>query len=71
MVSLAQAPRPSALAPGQALHDTSAGVLPEPLAVWEGRALPHYVLGEVAHEQNHNELVRAGIAVGETCQRCS
>jgi TetR/AcrR family transcriptional regulator, tetracycline repressor protein len=61
VVSFAQALRPQALAPMRMFHDTLATALPDPQAEWGARTLTHYVLGEVAEEQNYAELARAGI----------
>jgi len=61
VVSFAQALRPWTSTPMRALHDLLAAALPEPAAQWGARTLGHYILGEVAEEQNYAELTRAGI----------
>jgi TetR/AcrR family tetracycline transcriptional repressor len=61
VVSFAQALRPRELAPMRVFHDILITVLRDPKAEWGARTLTHYVLGEVAEEQNYAELTRAGI----------
>jgi TetR/AcrR family tetracycline transcriptional repressor len=61
VVSFAQALRPREHAPMRLLHETLSAALPEPDAEWGAQTLAHYILGEVAEEQNRAELARAGI----------
>lgn len=61
VVSFAQALRPLEHSPARTLHRTLQAALPEPAAEWGAQTLAHYILGEVAEEQNHAELARAGI----------
>jgi TetR/AcrR family transcriptional regulator, tetracycline repressor protein len=61
VVSFAQALRPREHSPMRLLHETLRAALPEPDAEWGAQTLAHYILGEVAEEQNHAELARAGI----------
>ncbi len=61
VVSFAQALRPRQHSPLRLLHDTLRAALPEPDAEWGAQTLAHYILGEVAEEQNHAELSRAGV----------
>jgi TetR/AcrR family tetracycline transcriptional repressor len=65
VVSFALALRPLEHSPAAMLHHTLATALPEPDAAWGAQTLAHYILGEVAEEQNHAELARAGIVAGE------
>ncbi|WP_033289829.1 TetR family transcriptional regulator [Amycolatopsis jejuensis] len=61
VVSFVQAYRPDLLVPTQALRHLFTGSLDPRRAEWAARTVVHYVLGFVAEEQNHAELVRAGI----------
>jgi TetR/AcrR family tetracycline transcriptional repressor len=63
VVSFALALRPLEHSPVAMLHQTLATALPEPEAEWGAQTLAHYILGEVAEEQNRAELTRAGILV--------
>jgi TetR/AcrR family tetracycline transcriptional repressor len=65
IVSFALALRPLSHAPVPRFRDALAADLPEQHAEWGARTLTHYILGEVAEEQNHAELVRAGILPGD------
>lgn len=65
VVSFAQAFRPLEHSPARALHRTLQGMVGEPAAEWGAQTLAHYILGEVAEEQNHAELTRAGILSGD------
>ena len=60
-VSFVQAYRPDLLVPTHALRGLFTGKYDERRAEWAARTVVHYVLGFVAEEQNHAELVRAGI----------
>ena len=59
VISFVSAFRPEALGPFRALEEMFE--LPPQQARWAARTLSHYVLGFVAEEQNHAELVRARI----------
>jgi TetR/AcrR family transcriptional regulator, tetracycline repressor protein len=61
IVSFALALRPLSHAPVRTFRDGLAAHLPEQHAEWGARTLTHYILGQVAEEQNHAELLRAGI----------
>ncbi|WP_081655026.1 TetR family transcriptional regulator [Amycolatopsis orientalis] len=61
VVSFVQAYRPDLLVPTNALRELFAGKFDERRAEWAARTVVRYVLGFVAEEQNHAELVRAGI----------
>jgi TetR/AcrR family tetracycline transcriptional repressor len=61
LVSFAFAFRPEALAPLRDLRDAFDDRLSGRRAGGAARTLVHYVLGFVAEEQNHAELVRTGI----------
>lgn len=61
VVSFAQALRLRERSPTRLLHETLSAALPEPEAEWGAHTLAHYILGEVAEEQNRAELARAGI----------
>jgi TetR/AcrR family tetracycline transcriptional repressor len=61
VVSFALALRKLERSPVTMLHHTLETALPEPEAEWGAHSLTHYILGEVAEEQNHAELTRAGI----------
>lgn len=61
VVSFVQAYRPDVLVPTHALRRLFTGKFDERHAEWAARTVVHYVLGFVAEEQNHAELVRAGI----------
>ena len=65
VVSFALALRPLEHSPVALLHHTLAAALPEPDAEWGAQTLAHYILGEVAEEQNHAELARAGIVTDD------
>jgi TetR/AcrR family tetracycline transcriptional repressor len=64
IVSFAHALRPLSRPPVRRFHEALAADLPGQHAEWGARTLTHYILGEVAEEQNHAELVRAGILSG-------
>jgi AcrR family transcriptional regulator len=61
VISFVQAFRPDTLIPLQRLQQLFAGQFPAQQARWAAQTLVHYVLGFVAEEQNHTELVRAKI----------
>ncbi|MGI5128257.1 TetR family transcriptional regulator [Pseudonocardia sp. CA-107938] len=61
VVSFVQAYRPDVVAPAQDLCRLFAETLGPREAEWAARTVIHYVLGFVAEEQNHAELVRAQI----------
>ncbi|WP_154676138.1 TetR/AcrR family transcriptional regulator C-terminal domain-containing protein [Amycolatopsis benzoatilytica] len=61
VVSFVQAYRPDLLVPTHALRRLFAAKFDARHAEWAARTVVHYVLGFVAEEQNHAELVRAGI----------
>ncbi|MET9264524.1 TetR family transcriptional regulator [Amycolatopsis sp. NPDC004079] len=61
VVSFVQAYRPDLLVPTHALRRLFTGRFDERRAEWAARTVVHYVLGFVSEEQNHAELVRAGI----------
>ncbi|SHL34588.1 transcriptional regulator, TetR family [Pseudonocardia thermophila] len=61
VVSFVQAFRPESVAPTRELRTLFAEHLGEREADWAARTVVHFVLGFVAEEQNHDELVRAGI----------
>ena len=65
IVSFALALRPLSRAPVRRFREALAASLPGQHAEWGARTLTHYILGEVAEEQNHAELVRAGILPGD------
>lgn len=65
VVSFAQAFRPLENSPARTLHRTLQVIVPEPAAEWGAQTLAHYILGEVAEEQNYAELTRAGIRSGD------
>jgi AcrR family transcriptional regulator len=65
VVSVAQALNPRQLAPLQRLRDTLPSNLTLRQAEWGARALTHYILGAVAEEQTHAELILAGVAASE------
>ena len=65
VVSVAQALNPRQLAPLQRLRDTLPANLTLRQAEWGVRALTHYILGAVAEEQTHAELILAGVAANE------
>ncbi|MBC7517629.1 MAG: TetR family transcriptional regulator [Microbacteriaceae bacterium] len=65
VVSVAQALSPKQLAPLQRLRDTLPANLTLRQAEWGVRALTHYILGAVAEEQTHAELILAGVAANE------
>ena len=65
VVSVAQALNPRQLAPLQRLRDTLPADLTPRQAEWGARALTHYILGAVAEEQTHAELILAGVAASE------
>ena len=65
VVSFAHAFRPGTLAPFRELDQLFARQFPPPQARWAAQTLIHYVLGFVAQEQNHAELIRAQILTGE------
>lgn len=62
VISFVHAFRPDALTPFQHLHRLFAVRFPPKEAYWAAQTLIHYVLGFVAEEHNHAELVRAGLA---------
>lgn len=61
VVSFVQAFRPDVVHPTRELHRLFADRFPPREAEWAARTVVHYVLGFVAEEQNHAELVRAQI----------
>lgn len=61
VISFVQAFRPEALIPFRHLHELFAERFPDQQARWATQTLIHYVLGFVAEEHNHAELVRAKI----------
>jgi TetR/AcrR family transcriptional regulator, tetracycline repressor protein len=61
VVSFVQAFRPDTLVPLEQLRQLFGQQLPDEQARWAAQTLIHYVLGFVAEEQNHAELVRAKI----------
>jgi AcrR family transcriptional regulator len=61
VVSFVHAFQPDRLMPLRDMHVLFAEHLATPEAVWAAQTLIHYVLGFVAKEQNHAELVRAKI----------
>jgi len=65
VVSFALALRPLSHEPIRRFREALAADLPQQHATWGARTLTHYILGEVAEEQNHAELVRAGILPGD------
>jgi TetR/AcrR family tetracycline transcriptional repressor len=65
IVSFALALRPLSRAPMRRFCEALAADLPEQHAEWGARTLTHYILGEVAEEQNHADLFRAGILPGD------
>ena len=65
VVSVAQALNPKQLAPLRRLRDTLPADLSLRQAEWGVRALTHYILGAVAEEQTHAELILAGVAASE------
>ena len=65
VVSVAQTLNPRQLAPLQPLRDTLPADLSLRQAEWGVRALTHYILGAVAEEQTHAELILAGVAASE------
>lgn len=68
VVSFVQAFRPDVVRPTRELHRLFADRFPPREAEWAARTVVHYVLGFVAEEQNHAELVRAGIVDGDPAQ---
>lgn len=71
VISFANAFRPATLVPFQALEQLFSAQFPDQQARWAGQTLIHYVLGFVAQEQNHAELVRARIVTDTTNQAAS
>ena len=66
VVSFVQAYRPDLLVPTHALRRLFAGQFDDTRrAEWAARTVVRYVLGFVAEEQNHAELVRAGIVADD------
>jgi TetR/AcrR family tetracycline transcriptional repressor len=65
VISFVQAFRPDTLVPLQRLRQLFARQFPDQQARWAAQTLVHYVLGFVAEEQNHAELVRARILDGQ------
>jgi AcrR family transcriptional regulator len=65
VISFVQALRPQTLIPLQRLEQLFASQFPDRQACWAAQTLIHYVLGFVAEEQNHAELVRAKILAGQ------
>lgn len=65
VVSFVHAFRPDALTTLATLPALFGGLAPRE-ATWAARALVHYVLGFVAEEQNHAELVRLGVLAEDT-----
>jgi TetR/AcrR family tetracycline transcriptional repressor len=61
VVSFVQAFRPDVVAPAEELRGLFAATFAPREAEWAARTVVHYVLGFVAEEQNHAELVRAQI----------
>lgn len=61
VISFVQAFRPDALIPFRRLPELFADRFPAQQARWAAQTLIRYVLGFVAEEHNHAELVRAGI----------
>ena len=68
LISFVQAFRPEALAPFQELQKLFAERFADRRSGWAAATLIRYVLGFVAEEQNHAELVRAKI-LGELSDR--
>ncbi|MGH3275438.1 MAG: TetR family transcriptional regulator [Streptosporangiaceae bacterium] len=66
VISFVQAFRPDTLVPFRDLRRLFAERFPERQAGWAAQTLIHYVLGFVAEEQNHAELVRARIVTDES-----
>ena len=62
VVSVAQALNPGQLVSLQRLRDALPADLTPQQAEWGARALTHYILGAVAEEQTHAELIVAGAA---------
>lgn len=65
VVSFVQAFRPDVVVPAHELRRLFAETLAPREAEWAARTVIHYVLGFVAEEQNHAELVRAQILPAE------
>jgi TetR/AcrR family transcriptional regulator, tetracycline repressor protein len=65
IVSFALALRPLSHAPMRSFREVLAADLHEQHAEWGARTLAYYILGQVAEEQNHAELARAGILPGD------
>lgn len=65
IVSLAQALQPTPLEPTGQITAILLRTLDQRSASWGARALVHYALGLVAEEQNHQELLRAGIVAAD------
>jgi TetR/AcrR family tetracycline transcriptional repressor len=61
VISFAQAFRPDSLVPLRELEQLFSKQFPKQQARWASQTLVHYILGFVAEEQNHAELVRAEI----------
>lgn len=61
VISFVEAFQPATLATLRQLSRTFADRLSPDLAEWAAHSLIHYILGFVAQEQNHSELVRSGI----------
>jgi TetR/AcrR family transcriptional regulator, tetracycline repressor protein len=68
VISFVQAFRPETLVPLQQLQQLFGKQFPEQQARWAAQTLIHYVLGFVAGEQNHAELVRAEILTDQPGQ---
>ena len=68
VVSFVQAFRPDVVRPTRELHRLFADRLPPREAEWAARTVVHYVLGFVAEQQNHAELVGAGIVDDDPAQ---
>jgi AcrR family transcriptional regulator len=68
VISFVQAFRPETLVPLQRLQQLFGKQLPDQQARWAAQTLVHYVLGFVAQEQNHAELVRAKILTSQPGQ---
>jgi TetR/AcrR family transcriptional regulator, tetracycline repressor protein len=68
VISFVQAFKPDTLVPLEQLRQLLGKQLPSEQAPWAAQTLIHYVLGFVAEEQNHAELIRAKIRADQPTQ---
>lgn len=66
IVTLAQALTDAPLPPRRDLQDALAQILDPVKAEWAAKAITRYTLGAVSEQQNHADLISAGILAPET-----